>query len=1152
MFKNKVLIFVMAFLSLFLPAIVFAAAGDLDTTFNSPNGYTLYNGAANGYDSASAVAVQADGKVVVAGYANNGSNFDVSVLRYNADGTLDNSFGSGDIVKYNGPANSDDYGFAAAIQSDGKIVVVGQSWNAGVSEVLVLRYNSNGTLDSAFGNDGTVTFTGTNGYDSGYAVFVQPDGKLVIAGVTLIGGHGFDVLVLRYNGDGTRDAGFGNGGAVTYNDAANSSDAGYAVAVQADGKIVVAGTASNGTNDDVLVLRYNHDGTLDAGFGNSGAVIYNGATNNHDSGNGVTIQADGKIVVAGKTRNFADNEDLLVMRLNNDGTPDSFFGANGVVTYIGTSASWESAAALNIQPDGKIVTAGSGTGGGNDVLVLRLNIDGSLDTSFGVQGAILFDGPAHANDTGYAITVQPDGKIIAAGTSYTGTSFDALVLRLMGDNGTQNNADGTYSYDSGSGTLTINIVSSNFTCDGPTLGIHDETVSSFTATSMTWTYPDGGSTTWTRARGTTGDITGTWTSHSSSTGNTFYLTLNTDGTAYVTGYIVQCSGTGGSSCATVVSSGSTQQSSPSMNSLGEVVWAQYDSGSSQIYSSTRGQLTFDSNYHNSPSINKFGDVVWEQNGNIYGLMSGVVSQLTWSGGYVPSINDHGEVVYINSGQVYSTIRGQLTFDGNWHDRARINNNGDVVWAQSDSTGYSQIYKLASGSSVPVAVTTDPVMHESPSINDSGEIVWSQGDYYNMKIYSSTRGQLTSSCPVGSHQEPFLSNCGDVVFTVFNQSTYSSVIYRLDSGVPCQITYDIMVTKTGSGNGTITSNPAGLNLTTALSGTASFAQGTQVTLTATPDANNIFTGWSGACTGAGSCVVTMDGMKNVTASFTGPATGVTITPDIASPRMVGDNINITAAGIGGSGSYEYKFLLNNGAGYTIVQNYSTSNTWTWNTTGFNAGPYSIMVYVRNAGSTASYQAYITTGYTLSLSTPTITTNIATPQAVGANITFTATEVGGGNYEYKFLMSTGGPYATVQNYSTSGTWTWNTTGLNAGAYSIMVYVRNVGSTASYQAYGTVGYTLSLSQPTLIPSITSPQLVGQSITFTAIEAGGGNYEYKFLLKSGTGPYVVIQDYSASNSYTWVGSAPGTYSIMVYVRSVGSTSSYQTYSFIPSYTLY
>jgi len=287
--------------------------------------------------------------------------------------------------------------------------------------------------------------------------------------------------------------------------------------------------------------------------------------------------------------------------------------------------------------------------------------------------------------------------------------------------------------------------------------------------------------------------------------------------------------------------------------------------------------------------------------------------------------------------------------------------------------------------------------------------------------------------------------------------------------------------------------------------------------------------------------------------TAPATGATITPNIVSPRIIGNNITFTATGSGGSGSYEYKFWLKTGGVWITVQDYSGTNTWTWNTNGATAGAYDVLVYVRNTGSSAASEALSSLTYILLANTAatgaTLTPGTLSPQMIGNNnITFTAGGIGGsGSYEYMFWLKTIGVWNIVQNYSATNTWTWNTNGVAAGSYDVLVYVRNSGSGAAYEALNSLTYVLLASSPatgaTIAPDIASPQVIGNNPTFTAGGVGGsGSYEYKFWLKT-NGVWAMVRDYSKTNTWTWNTSATlaGTYGVQVQVRNAGSSAKYE-----------
>ncbi|MHB8773463.1 MAG: phage tail protein [Syntrophales bacterium] len=294
--------------------------------------------------------------------------------------------------------------------------------------------------------------------------------------------------------------------------------------------------------------------------------------------------------------------------------------------------------------------------------------------------------------------------------------------------------------------------------------------------------------------------------------------------------------------------------------------------------------------------------------------------------------------------------------------------------------------------------------------------------------------------------------------------------------------------------------------------------------------------------------------------TGPVSSVTLTPNPVSPRPVGTSIIFTAAASGGSGSYQYYFTYLTPAGtWVAARAYSSTPTWTWNTTGQAAGVYTIQVWARNVGSTASVEAYKSLSYTLTTSTApvssvTITPNLSSPRPVGTVITFTAAASGGsGSYQYYFTYrNPAGTWTVGQVYSATATWTWNTAGLAAGTYVIQVWARNAGSTASYEAYKSLSYILTLGM-TITPSLSSPRPVGTSITFTAEASGGsGSYHYYFTYRTPAGTWIVGQAYSATPTWTWntAGHATGNYVIQVWARNSGSTVSYEVYKSL-SYAL-
>ena len=316
-------------------------------------------------------------------------------------------------------------------------------------------------------------------------------------------------------------------------------------------------------------------------------------------------------------------------------------------------------------------------------------------------------------------------------------------------------------------------------------------------------------------------------------------------------------------------------------------------------------------------------------------------------------------------------------------------------------------------------------------------------------------------------------------------------------------------------------------------------------------------WGGSYAGMPLLSVSIVNMEGL-----GPATGVTITPDKSSPRPVGTGIIFTAAASGGSGSYEYYFGYRNPSGtWTDGQAYSTKQTWNWNTTGLPAGVYTVQVWARNAGSSASYEAYNGLSYTLTIGV-TLTPDKGSPQPVGTGITFTAAASGGsGSYQYYFTYrNPSGTWTAAQAYSTKQTWNWNTTGLTAGVYTVQVWARNAGSSASYEAWKGLTYTLTVaSSPSPVSNVTlttnssSPQPVGTSITFTATASGGsGSYQYYFTYRNPSGTWTAAQAYSTKQTWDWntTGLTAGVYTVQVWARNAGSSASYEAWKGL-TYTL-
>ncbi len=408
-----------------LPFAALAQNCSLDLTFGT-NGFAVTPiGFAD--ESAHSVAIQPDGKIVVTGYSENSPFGDFALVRYNSDGNLDSTFDTDGKVTtpvgtYGGGASS------VVIQTDGKIVVAGASSNGFYNDFTLLRYNSNGSLDTTFDSDGIViTDVGTHN-DDARSLAIQSDGKIVAAGTSYNGADSY-FAVVRYNTNGSLDTTFDTDGIDTTNFGTMFSW-GYAVAIQNDGKIVVVGLTGEILGFHIALIRYNTDGSLDNSFDNDGKVTTTTAAGiDYDAAYDVAIQPDGKIVVAGISEQNAD-DDFAVVRYNSNGSLDTTFDTDGIViTPFGPFA--DTPNSVVIQSDGKILAAGySIVGGTNYYFALaRYNSNGSLDTTFDTDGKVttLFGSDS---DTGYDVALQSDGKIVMVGSSLNASmNSDFAVVR---------------------------------------------------------------------------------------------------------------------------------------------------------------------------------------------------------------------------------------------------------------------------------------------------------------------------------------------------------------------------------------------------------------------------------------------------------------------------------------------------------------------------------------------------------------------------------------------------------------------------------------------------------------------------------------------------------------------------------------------------
>ncbi len=516
-------------------------AGGLDTSFGS--GGFVTTDFDSDVDVAEAVLIQPDGKIVAAGYARVGGDDDFAVARYNSNGVLDSTFGSDGKVTIG--FGGDDRANDLALQDDGKLVLVGGNDGLLDQDHAVARLNPSGTLDASLDGDGKLTTGFGFPYEQASAVAIQPDGRIVVAGGQNFGDEAQwarylpnGALDISFDGDGKRtipsafisdiavqpdgklvsvgihaapsgdfnfafyrlnpnaspdttfdgdgdafidlggqdsgdtlalepdgrilamgssgdhpvlmqlwpDATFDTGGQQTLGYAnplfgLGSDETAYGMALQSDGKIVVAGEVRSPTNaeSDLALARFLPNGRLDTSFGDQGRVWF--GFGQYDVARAVAIQPDGKIVVAGSSDppgSLASN--FLVARFNPDGTKDETFGFFGfnIVDFAGST---DDGHALALAPDGKIVVAGVVWNGARYVIgMARFTIDGLLDSSFGAQGKVITQWTMGTNWV-TAVVVQPDCKIVVGGYANAFEPNADFGLMRFAENG---NMDGTF------------------------------------------------------------------------------------------------------------------------------------------------------------------------------------------------------------------------------------------------------------------------------------------------------------------------------------------------------------------------------------------------------------------------------------------------------------------------------------------------------------------------------------------------------------------------------------------------------------------------------------------------------------------------------------------------------------------------------------
>lgn len=414
---------------------LYAQDGILDNTFGS-NGIIITDVSPGLDDIGYSVIVKDNGKFIITGYAvNDNGNKDFTLVQYNQDGVIDSSFGDNGIVllDING---TNDYAFASAIQSDGKIITVGYTTNTD-SDIAIIRFNSDGSIDNSYANNGIFIYDYGFGNDEGWAIIISSDGNAFVGCKITNESLEDDYAVLKITEEGILDNSFGNNG-ITVTDI-GGTDAIRDIKLQSDGKILITGTSSDDVGGfyDKTLIRYNVNGDLDSSFNSNGIIFTSFEDGGDDGGYSISIKTDGKIIVCGSSSVGIGDDNFALAQYNSDGSIDASFGTGGV-TITDFGSSYDLCYSSLIQNNGKIILGGfviNGTTFNWDFGIVRYNTDGSIDTGFGTNGFIITDLNNGSIDVGSSLAFQSDDKLLLAGKSKAiEDSYNFSVARYVIDN----------------------------------------------------------------------------------------------------------------------------------------------------------------------------------------------------------------------------------------------------------------------------------------------------------------------------------------------------------------------------------------------------------------------------------------------------------------------------------------------------------------------------------------------------------------------------------------------------------------------------------------------------------------------------------------------------------------------------------------------
>lgn len=395
--------------------------GTLDPTFGT-GGLVTTDNSNNNNDDGNDLLLMADKSMIVGG-TSTVSGTDISLCSYKSSGILNASFGTGGKLLLDIDNGSNDYLNALALDSGQMIVGVGYSFIGPDEYIIVFRMGADGSLDNTFGTNGIVKLNPAV-INIAYDVAIQTDHKIVLTGSVDDGLTPLKALIIRLNEDGSYDGSFGDAGVWEGSPDPAYDVETYSIALQADGKMLIGGYHNVNGDDQFAVGRILPGGSMDVSFGGGdGWIVKNLTTSTNDIIHSIAVQDDGRILMAGES-----NGQVAISRINSDGTDDAGFALNGTFIDP-LLANDDVLYSVIIQPDEMILAAGDGSIDDNvDFLLLRLTTDGALDNNFG-SGGIVYTNFNGSNDYAHSVLLQADNKIVAAGSAFSGYYTDFALAR---------------------------------------------------------------------------------------------------------------------------------------------------------------------------------------------------------------------------------------------------------------------------------------------------------------------------------------------------------------------------------------------------------------------------------------------------------------------------------------------------------------------------------------------------------------------------------------------------------------------------------------------------------------------------------------------------------------------------------------------------